>query len=57
MSVSLWHDEPPNFTTLATAEPVCNIFKCLSKMKWNGNTLQNVNGLIFGSEKIASTPY
>lgn len=49
ISVSL-QDDATKGTTRAIAEPVCKIFKRLSNIKWNGKTLQNVYGLIFGSE-------
>lgn len=36
--------------TRAIADPACRIIKFLSKRRWNGNALENVSGLIFGSE-------
>lgn len=38
--------------TRATVDPVCTIFRSLSNIMWNGNTLQNVAGLTFGSKRL-----
>lgn len=37
--------------TLVIVQPVWRTFKSLSNIRWNGNTWQNVAGLIFGSTK------
>jgi len=38
--------------TLVIVQPVWRTFKSLSNIRWNGNTWQNVAGLIFGSTEI-----
>lgn len=42
--------------TLATVFPVWMILKSLSNIMWNGNTLQKVAGLTFGSENWKMIP-
>lgn len=43
--------------TRAIADPAWRIIKFRSKRRWNGNALENVSGLIFGSVKFSKDNY